>query len=109
MTRAMAAKPAQAVFNLIDEPWLPVRRRSGGVEHIQPWRINERIGEDPFVAFAWPRTHLSVTVPPPNVRAEAVKSIVGSIGRDVRQPASALDLSRTGVPPRHRATPVDAV
>ena len=55
MTSAMAAKPAQAVFNLIDEPWLPVRRRSGGVEHIQPWRINERIGEDPFVAFAWPR------------------------------------------------------
>ena len=55
MTSAMATKPAQAVFNLIDEPWLPVRRRSGGVEHIQPWRINERIGEDPFVAFAWPR------------------------------------------------------
>ena len=55
MTSAMAARPAQAVFNLIDEPWLPVRRRSGGVEHIQPWRINERIGEDPFVAFAWPR------------------------------------------------------
>ena len=47
---------AQAsVFNLIDEPWLPVRRRQGAVEHIQPWRINERIGEDPFVAFAWPR------------------------------------------------------
>ena len=43
------------VFNLIDEPWLPVRRRSGAVEHIQPWRINERTDEDPFVAFAWPR------------------------------------------------------
>lgn len=44
-----------AVFNLIDEPWLPVRRRSGAVEHIQPWRVSERIAEDPFVAFAWPR------------------------------------------------------
>ena len=44
-----------SVFNLIDEPWLPVRRRHGTVEHIQPWRINERISEDPFVAFAWPR------------------------------------------------------
>ena len=45
----------QAVFNLIDEPWLPVRRRSGAVEHIQPWRINECIGGDPLVSFAWPR------------------------------------------------------
>ncbi|MCY4599078.1 MAG: type I-E CRISPR-associated protein Cse1/CasA [Acidobacteria bacterium] len=44
-----------SVFNLITEPWLPVQRRSDRVEHIQPWRINERIGEDPFVAFAWPR------------------------------------------------------
>ena len=45
----------RAVFNLIDEPWLPVRRRSGAVERIQPWRINEGLGEDPFVALAWPR------------------------------------------------------
>ena len=44
-----------AVFNLIDAPWLPVRRRSGVVEHVQPWRITDRIEEDPYVAFAWPR------------------------------------------------------
>ena len=44
-----------SVFNLIDEPWLPVRRQSGAIERIQPWRINDRIGEDPFVALAWPR------------------------------------------------------
>ena len=43
------------VFNLVDEPWLPLRRRSGAVEYIQPWRITDRIGEDPYVAFAWPR------------------------------------------------------
>ena len=42
-------------FNLIDEAWLPVRRRSGAVERIQPWRIADRIGDDPCVAFAWPR------------------------------------------------------
>ena len=42
-------------FNLIDEPWLPVRRRSGAVERIPPWRVNDRIEDDPFVAFAWPR------------------------------------------------------
>ena len=43
------------VFNLIDASWLPVRRRSGAVERIPPWRINDRTGEDPVVAFAWPR------------------------------------------------------
>ena len=43
------------VFNLIDASWLPVRRRSGAVERIPPWRINDRIGEDPVVAFDWPR------------------------------------------------------
>ena len=43
------------VFNLINAAWLPVRRRSGAVEHIQPWRVTDGIAEDPFVAFAWPR------------------------------------------------------
>ncbi len=42
-------------FNLINEPWLPIRRRSGLVESIQPWRITEHMHEDPCVAFAWPR------------------------------------------------------
>ena len=55
MTRTAPASPDPAIFNLIDEPWLPVQRRSGTVEYIQPWRINERIVEDPFASFAWPR------------------------------------------------------
>lgn len=42
-------------FNLIREPWLPVRRRSGIVDHIPPWRITDRIAEDPIIGFAWPR------------------------------------------------------
>ena len=42
-------------FNLLAEPWLPVRRRSGTVERIPPSRITDRISEDPIVAFAWPR------------------------------------------------------
>ena len=42
-------------FNLIQESWLPVRRRSGIVEHIPPWRITDRIAEDPVIGFAWPR------------------------------------------------------
>lgn len=49
------ASATRTVFNLMDEPWLPVRRRSGDTEHIQPWRVTEGIGEDPFVGFAWPR------------------------------------------------------
>ena len=43
------------VLNLIDASWLPVRRRSGAVECIPPWRVNDRIGEDPVIAFDWPR------------------------------------------------------
>ena len=42
-------------FNLLADPWLPVRRGGGTVERIPPWRITDRISEDPFVAFAWPR------------------------------------------------------
>ena len=30
-------------FNLIDASWLPVRRRSGAVERMPPWRVNDRI------------------------------------------------------------------
>ena len=55
VTGAMSTKPAHVVFNLINEPWLPLRRRSGTVEHTPPWRINDRISEDPFVSFAWPQ------------------------------------------------------
>ena len=43
------------MFNLIQEPWLPARRRSGAVEWIQPWKVTDCMHEDPFVAFAWPR------------------------------------------------------
>jgi len=44
-----------ASFNLIHEPWLPVKRRSGRIESIQPWRITEDIDADPIVSFEWPR------------------------------------------------------
>ncbi len=39
-------------FNLIEEPWLPLRRRSGALEWSPPWRITDRGGggDDPFVA-----------------------------------------------------------
>ena len=47
--------PDASVFNLIEEPWLPVQRRSGAVERIPPWHVNDGIADDPFVGFAWPR------------------------------------------------------
>ena len=50
-----------AAFNLIDEPWLPVHRQSGVLEYIQPSRITDRIGEDPYVAFPWPRPDFNGT------------------------------------------------
>ena len=55
MTDPATTEAPRAVFNLIDEPWLPMRRRSGVVEHVQPWRVTEGISDDPFAAFAWPR------------------------------------------------------
>ena len=51
----MSEDHSPEVFNLIFASWLPVRRRSGIVESIPPWRIAERIDDDPFVALAWPR------------------------------------------------------
>ena len=52
-----------SVFNLIHEPWLPVQRRSGEVDAIQPWRITERIEHDPCVAFAWSRPDFNGAAP----------------------------------------------
>ena len=51
----MTNNPENDVFNLVAEAWLPVRRRSGALERIPPWRITDGIADDPFVAFAWPR------------------------------------------------------
>ena len=42
-------------YNLINASWLPARRRSGVVEQIPPWRVNDRIDEDPIVDVVWPR------------------------------------------------------
>ncbi len=42
-------------LNLVRAPWLPLRRRSGCIERVEPFRVTDRIDEDPFVAFAWPR------------------------------------------------------
>ena len=55
MRSAVSPQPCPTVFNLIDTPWLPVKRRSGDVETISPWQVTDRIEADPIIAFAWPR------------------------------------------------------
>lgn len=55
MDRTVSDSSVPAIFNLIDESWLPVRRRSGTVVRIAPWQVTDRIDDDPVVAFAWPR------------------------------------------------------
>lgn len=42
-------------FNLLEEAWLPVRRRSGSRQHIAPWEITDRIDDDPIIDLAAPR------------------------------------------------------
>ncbi len=39
-------------YSLIDESWLPVRRRSGATERIAPWQETDRYDDDPVVALA---------------------------------------------------------
>ena len=42
----------QARLNLITDPWLPVRRRSGRTETIAPWAVNDRIDTEPVTVGA---------------------------------------------------------
>ena len=42
-------------LNLLHAAWLPLRRRSGRIERVELCRVTDSIGNDPFVAFAWPR------------------------------------------------------
>ncbi|MDW7711433.1 MAG: type I-E CRISPR-associated protein Cse1/CasA [Deferrisomatales bacterium] len=42
-------------MNLIEDAWIPARRRSGKVERISPWQLTDGFAEDPFVGPAAPR------------------------------------------------------
>ncbi|HSS52939.1 MAG TPA: type I-E CRISPR-associated protein Cse1/CasA [Thermoanaerobaculia bacterium] len=39
-------------MNLLLDPWIPLRRRSGPVETVPPWQITDRHEDDPFTGFA---------------------------------------------------------
>ncbi|HEY2737733.1 MAG TPA: type I-E CRISPR-associated protein Cse1/CasA [Thermoanaerobaculia bacterium] len=42
-------------MNLVRDPWIPIRRRSGAEERIAPWQITDRLDSDPVIALAAPR------------------------------------------------------
>ena len=42
-------------MNLIRDPWIPIRRRSGRDEYIAPWQITDDLEGDPVVALNAPR------------------------------------------------------
>ncbi len=42
-------------FNLIDERWIPVRRRDGTATMIAPWEVTDRFADNPVVALDAPR------------------------------------------------------
>ncbi|MBM4160672.1 MAG: type I-E CRISPR-associated protein Cse1/CasA [Ignavibacteria bacterium] len=42
-------------FNLIDEKWIPVKRRDGSEERIRPWEVTDRFDENPIVSLNAPR------------------------------------------------------
>jgi CRISPR system Cascade subunit CasA len=48
------------VFNLIDEPWLPIMRRDGRREWMRPADITSQIAENPPVAVDWPRADFRI-------------------------------------------------
>lgn len=42
-------------FNLIDEKWIPVKRRDGTPDMIAPWEVTDKFDENPVVALNAPR------------------------------------------------------
>lgn len=42
-------------FNLIDEKWIPVKRRDGTTDIIKPWEVTDRFSEKPIVGLNAPR------------------------------------------------------
>lgn len=42
-------------MNLIEDNWIPLRRRSGKLARIAPWQLTADFAEDPFIEFAAPR------------------------------------------------------
>jgi len=52
--------PAPAPFNLLHERWLPVRRRDGSREWINPAQITSDLDGNPIVSVDWPRADFRI-------------------------------------------------
>jgi CRISPR system Cascade subunit CasA len=57
-------------FNLLQQPWLPVRRKDGSAESICPADITNDIGGNPVIAVDWPRA---------DFRVAAIEFLIGLI------------------------------
>jgi CRISPR system Cascade subunit CasA len=57
-----------APYNLLCEPWLPVRRRDGQRELIAPAQITDDLQNNPVVSIDWPR---------PDFRAATLELLIG--------------------------------
>lgn len=80
-------------FNLIADPWLPIRRLSGGTANVRPADIADGFASDPIVALDFPRPDwnaavlefligLYATALPPRDTAQWVKSWVSPPAAD---------------------------
>lgn len=67
------------MFNLLDEKWIPVRRRSGVLDNIAPWQIAE--SEDPPLHIESPR---------PDFDGALIQFLIGLV-QTAAAPASARD------------------
>jgi len=88
-------------MNLIENEWIPVRRRSGEVVRIAPWQLTDAFAEDPFVQLAAPR---------PDFNGALVQFLIGllqtSFAPDdqrewrqrLRQPPSSEELKKAFIP-----------
>ena len=60
--------PTPAPFNLLHERWLPVRRRDGSREWINPAQITDDLANNPIVSIEWPR---------PDFRIASLEFLIG--------------------------------
>ena len=67
-------------MNLIDDPWIPVRRRGGEQERLAPWQLTDGHEENPVVALDAPR---------PDFNGALLQFLIGLL--QVATPPAAVD------------------
>jgi CRISPR system Cascade subunit CasA len=49
-------------YNLLEEQWIFLKRRSGAIERAAPWQMTDNISQDPFVGFGSPRADFDASL-----------------------------------------------